>query len=60
MAQEQSGSHDVLRRNAVTEVHYSSLRINSANDTLHDPDIGIRVAEIAGERDEHGVPQEMQ
>src|SRR5262245_19800965 len=58
LAQNQSGSHDVLCRNTVTQVHYSSLRINSIDDAFHDPNERVCVAEIGGERYEHRTTHE--
>jgi hypothetical protein len=42
----------------VTEVHYSSLRIDSTDDALHDPGKRVCVAEIGGERYEHRITRE--
>ena len=41
MAQDQSGSHDVLRRYTVTQVDYLRLGINPVDHTFHDTNKGI-------------------
>jgi hypothetical protein len=53
VAQEESGGRDILGTYAMAQIYNLGLRINSIDHTLHDPDEGIRVAEIRGKCDNH-------